>query len=543
MGVLSYVLEVILLRPLQILIWTPARALVHGAIYWSNGIYAKKKRARELAGSPETSLDVYDPILLVSATELSRRIRSRNITAEEVVSRYINRIERVNPLLNGMVADRFDAALEEARAIDRSIAQGDAHVFEDRPFLGAPITIKECIAVKGMPNTYGLRWRQKDCPVAAESSPAIDSLVAAGYIILGVTNTPTLSVTWESDNAIYGRSFNPYDLALNPGGSSSGEAVLLASAASVVGIGTDIGGSICMPALFCGIFGHKPTASLVPTDPPSFMLRESGGSRSNLTKGPLCRYSEDLAPTLSALAGRHLGDPSSVDLSRLRVVVMADGIGHSPFIPAVDREMREAIVRAGESLAEVVAGSAVEFADPLRALADAPFMYGPVFLDGQRPLNETLGGEGHPAASVMWDIVSRLLGRHQYTIGVYGLALDALLLGGAKVADVEPYWSQLQADFEQLLGDNGVLLFPPHPTLAQRHGISLVNKLNFIYTAIFNALGFPVTHAPLGLSKQGIPLGVLVVGRMGQDLTTIAVARELERRFGGWVAPRHIGFA
>ncbi|KAJ1949631.1 Fatty-acid amide hydrolase 2, partial [Linderina macrospora] len=274
-----------MLKPVHWLAFYPARKVLQLGIYRANDIGAKKKHAKTLAKDPRSSLDIYDPLLQHSATELARMIRTGEATAKQVVTAYIERINQVNPLLNGLVADRFDQAIEDAEAIDKLVASGDLSAFESKPFLGVPITIKESIAVKGMPNTYGLFWRQKLEPESSVTSKPVQNIIDAGFIILGVTNTPTLSTTAESDNAIYGRTLNPYNLSLTPGGSSSGEGALIGSGASPIGIGTDIGGSLVIPALYCGVFGHRPTMSMMAHDPTSFPELQTNNARSCFTKG------------------------------------------------------------------------------------------------------------------------------------------------------------------------------------------------------------------------------------------------------------------
>ena len=236
-------------------------------------------------------------LLSLSAVELARRIREKRILSREVVETHIAHIQRVNPDLNAVVRERFDDARREAEAADRRIqaANGD----ELPPFLGVPCTIKECFALTGMPNSSGLVARKGE--IARQDATAVARLRAAGAIPLGVTNVPELCMWMETDNRVYGRTNNPYNVKHIVGGSSGGEGAIIASGASPFGLGSDIGGSIRMPAFFNGVFGHKPSAGLVPGTG-QYPIATNQALR-YLTTGPLARRAEDLMPLLRVLAG------------------------------------------------------------------------------------------------------------------------------------------------------------------------------------------------------------------------------------------------
>ncbi|KAJ1957023.1 Fatty-acid amide hydrolase 2 [Linderina pennispora] len=414
---------------------------------------------------------------------------------------------------------------------------------KNKPFLGVPVTIKECIAVKGLPNTFGLAWRvnTKWSP-APYNSPRTVNLTGAGFIILGVTNNPELLMSWESDTTVYGRCLNPYDLGRTPGGSSSGEGAIVGAAGSVIGIGTDIGGSIRLPAYFCGSFGHKTTSEWIPAEPPHFLSPRTKGKAVCATSGPICRYAEDIAPFVSALIGRDIGDPRSVDLTKLRVVAIPDGFGWQIAISRVDPELRQAVVNVANYLGQQVVGKEnVAFAKAPGQIALSSKNFGPMIFTGEPAPSETLGGEGLPPFNYKKELIPFIFGRSKHTFNSIMLGFF-YALGGKRTRDeVLPFWNQLREEFHELLGENGVLIFPPHPLTTQPHGTSYFNPSNLSYTSVFNGLGFPVTQVPIGLSKDGLPIGVQVVARKHEDLKTIAVALQLEKGFGGWVPPRRFG--
>ncbi|KAM7366374.1 hypothetical protein PAMP_015820 [Pampus punctatissimus] len=273
---------------------------------------------------------INNPLLLVSATQLAKKIRRREVSSVEVVQAYIDRIQEVNPLLNAVEAAQVDKLIEEET--------GGEEVLEDRlPFLGVPLSVKEAFALQGMPHTTGLMSRRG--VVATVDSPPVALLKRAGAIPLGVTNTSELCMWSESHNHLYGITNNPYDLERTPGGSSGGEGSILGGAGAVIGVGSDIGGSIRIPCFFNGIFGHKTTPGVVSNDnqyPPS-----SGRQNEYLSTGPMCRYADDLLPMLKIMAGPNaeaLSLNTKVDLKKLRFFTVPHD-GGSLLIYPVSKEL------------------------------------------------------------------------------------------------------------------------------------------------------------------------------------------------------------
>ena len=302
---------------------------------------------------------VHDPPLTQrSATALARAIREGEVSSREVVDAHIEMCKRYQPRTGAIAVERFDAARREADAADARIATGGEG--ELPPLLGVPCTIKESFAVKGMPNCAGLLARRDHR--AETTAPTVQRLIDAGAIPLGLTNISELTLWIESDNRVYGRSSTPYDSSRAAGGSSGGEGAAVGSGASPFGLGSDIGGSIRIPAFFCGVFGHKPSNGLVPHTG-SYPVPH-GESKRLLGFGPLARRAEDLMPVLRILSGPdgadplvtgdpQLGDPASVSLEGLRVL-----ISESAFVQPIKRELLAARERAAGALA--AAGARLE---------------------------------------------------------------------------------------------------------------------------------------------------------------------------------------
>jgi len=472
-------------------------------------------------------------LLQLSGIELARRIREGDVSSTEVVERHIEQIARVNGRINAVVRDRFEQARVEAKEADERIRARDPA--ELPPLLGVPCTIKESIAVVGMPNSSGMVSRAG--LIASEDATVVARLRSAGAIPLGVTNVPELTVWAATFNRVYGRTNNAYDSRRVAGGSSGGEGAIVGSGASPFGIGTDVGGSIRAPAFCNGVFGHKPSGGLVPGTG-QYPQYEGLVLRFNTT-GPLARRAGDLMPLLRIIAGPdgrdegclpyELGDPDRVDLASLRVLVIEDD-GRRP---RVTPELRHAQQRAAYALAR--RGASVEPIS-LPDLKHSLSIAGAAIVEaGGTSLDETLGGGERTRLGR--EIARLALRRSPYSYPpLFMLALERL--GRAR-----PRWvrrqaergAALRAQLDDLLGEDGVILYPSGRSVAPRHGPTA--PLNFRFFGIFNALELPVTQVPLGLSAEGLPLGVQVVAGRGRDHLTIAAALELERALGGWLPP------
>jgi fatty acid amide hydrolase 2 len=304
------------------------------------------------------------------------------------------------------------------------------------------------------------------------------------------------------------------------------------------GLGADIGGSIRMPAFFNGVFGHKPSSGLVPNTG-QWPIAENEALR-YLSTGPLARRADDLWPLLTVLAGPDgacaaceamaLGDPDAVDLAALRVIDVPDN-GVTP----VSRELRASQRRAAHALGR--AGARVS-SRSFRGLARSLHYWSAMLsAAGGTPFGVLLGAGARKRIGP--ELIRWALGRSPHTLPALALAAfekvpDALPMRTRILVDEA---RALERELSDALGDDGVMLFPPYSRTAPRHYAPLLRPFDFVYTAIINVMGFPATQVPLGLDARGLPLGVQVIAARGNDHLTVAVARHLERVFGGWVPP------
>jgi fatty acid amide hydrolase 2 len=457
-------------------------------------------------------------VLGASALDLAAAIAAGELTSREVVDAHIARLEAFQPRTRAIAVPCFETARAAADA-------ADAHTGDRAPLHGVPCTIKESFAAAGLPNTAGLVSRRE--LRAERDAPTVARLREAGAIPLGLTNTSELCMWIESENRVYGRSSSAYDARRTAGGSSGGEGAAVGSGGSPFGLGSDIGGSVRIPAFFNGVFGHKPTPSLV-TNEGQFPAAE-GESERLLSPGPICRRAEDLMPVLRILAGPDgagLGDPAEVSIEGLEVVVV-EGDGLVP----VSRRMAGALQRAAGALQALGARVRTERIKSLRTAFN-------VFLAELSAANTTtfgaLLGDGEP---VRLRTALRRGSPHTRATKLI-LAAEHLqhLTTERQTERMRAAGRKLTRRLTELVGD-GVLLYPPHPWVVPRHGWTIGLPMAIAYTAVFNLAGTPATEVPAGLDDRRLPLGVQVVGRPGADHVTIAVACALERALGGWVDP------
>jgi fatty acid amide hydrolase 2 len=469
-----------------------------------------------------------------SASELAAAIRARELTSREVVEEHLALLQRVNPRINAVVCPRFEQARADADAADRRVAEAGPGE-ELPPFLGVPCTIKESFAVEGMPNCAGLVSRKDHR--APETAPAAARLMEAGAIPMGLTNVPELTMWPETINRVYGRTNNPYDASRTAGGSSGGEGAAVGSGASPIGLGSDIGGSIRIPAFCNGVFGHKPSPGLVPNTG-QFPDSDLGDSAYLLATGPLVRRAADLMPFLKAIAGPDgrdpgcvelpLGDPAEVDIDGLEVLVTDD----ASIVP-LRGEVRAARDRAAEALAG--AGARVRQVS-LRSLRRVLDLYLTALGRGSGASFRLLIEEATGSPVNLRTLLRRGGPHTPFTRLLLASEWTSNMVPERRVRKAIAAGQALRRELAEIVGD-GVLLYPPLPRVAPRHNRTLARPWIFSSMFVFNLAGMPVTQVPLGLGRKGLPVGVQVGAAPGRDDLTIAAALELERACGGWVPP------
>uniref|UniRef100_A0A0A9ZDX3 Fatty-acid amide hydrolase 2 n=1 Tax=Lygus hesperus TaxID=30085 RepID=A0A0A9ZDX3_LYGHE len=483
---------------------------------------------------------IKDEILKMSMTEVASKIRKGELKSSRVVKAYIARIREVNPLLNAVTDERFEEAVKEAEAVDRLIESKSKPVElleKETPLLGVPITVKESCQVKGMSFAVGSTPRigMKGGKDGAAVKEARDS----GAIILCVTNTPELCLSWEAHNLVTGITRNAYNYYRTSGGSSGGEGALAGAAGSLCGISSDIGGSIRVPALFNGVFGHKPTPGYIPME--GHYPREPSFDNF-LSIGPLVRYAEDLPLMMKALSTE-----SSVQKLRLEVpvdvkklnVFYQETAGYSLVATPVDEDIVDSIRRACSHLQ--LKGCKVSKTD-IPLLSDSVEIGASVLLEieGVPDLLASSKTKSKDQQSLFGEIVKSHFNMSEFSYAglMFMLLYESKFFMNAKERlKYRALAEKLKSQFLEMLGENGVFLYPTYPCPAVHHNETFSKLSGVMYPLIFNALSMPSTHVTMGLGRDNLPVGFQVVAAPHQDRLCFAVARELEIQFGGWVPP------
>ncbi len=468
-----------------------------------------------------------------SAVAIAEAIRAGRVSSRAVVDAHIEVLERVNPTINAVVVPRYEQARAEADAADaRVAAAGDGEQLP--PLLGVPCTIKESIALEGMPNCAGLLAR-RDLR-ATETAPVAQRLIDAGAIPLGVTNTSEVCLWIESNNRVYGRTRNALRPRRIAGGSSGGEGAAIGAGGSPIGLGSDVGGSIRVPAFFNGVFGHKPSLGLVPNTgawPPAH-----GEVLRMVVNGPLTRRAEDLMPLLRILAGpdgvdpvareMELGDPAAVSLDGLRVVITDHGLSRplARDLAAAREQAAGALAAAGATIERVSMRSMQRAYELYLAVArrrrDRPG--GAADRRGRRARLAARPVRARRAAHDADADLARRRARVGTVVAAAGAQDDRL---GARVRRGGRRDDRRRRDAAS----------PATPPSRRAMAGPSAASGGCSRWRCSTSPAVPVTQVPLGLNADGLPLGVQVAAGPGRDHVSIAVAHELERVFGGWVPP------
>jgi len=464
--------------------------------------------------------------LLLSAREIAAQIRRKAVSPVDVARAHLDRIERLNPKLNAFVDCNPEAVLSQAREAEKAILRGD----ELGPLHGVPVSIKSAIDVAGHRCEAGTRLRAGH--IAAEDAPLVARLRAAGAVILGVTNTPELLMAWETDNLLYGRTNNPWDLTRTAGGSSGGEAAAIAAGLSAGGVGSDGGGSIREPAHFCGICGLKPTPGRIPS---TGHFPKSGGPFALIgVVGPMARTVEDVRTLFEVMAGWDDGDACAAPVEVREIQETAVQAVHIGFFEddgrtPVTEETRSAVNRAASLL--LSCGFRVEPFRP-EGLEESRQLWWEFFgTAGGMILGPMLRGHESELSPILREFHAWTKAAPAHT----GESLLAAWLGRDEVR--EKILRQMRK--------YPVLICPTAAIPAFRHGErewqvegKTVKYLDaWSYCEWFNLLGFPAAVVPMGYSEQGLPIGVQIVGRPWQEEVVLAVAAKLEKERGPWQSP------
>jgi amidase len=430
-----------------------------------------------------------------TATDLARMLREREVSAREVLDAHLGRIGLWNPVVNAIVTRTTEFALDRAAGLDEALARGE----EPGPLHGLPIAHKDLVDTAGIRTTYG-------SPIFADHVPDVDEpfvarLRAAGTVLVGKTNTPEFGAGSHTFNRVFGPTRNPYDPSRSAGGSSGGSAAALATGMVPIADGSDLGGSLRNPASFCGVVGFRPT--LTDEDP-----------RELSVDGPMARTVADVALLWSAMSGSPRLSVDG-DVAGLRVAWAPAGGGRYPVDPAVF-----AVVDAARPTFESLGCRTVESSPDLDGAREVFFTL------RARSFAEDYGGlladhRDEIKATVVWNI--------EQGLALDGAAVDAAL---ERMRSVRAAADRFFATVDYLV--QPVSQVPPFPVKVEYptevDGEAMTTYLDWMESCwSITVLGGPAISVPCGFTDDGLPIGVQIVGKPGDDGGLLRLAHAFER--------------
>lgn len=478
------------------------------------------------------------PLVYRSATEIARLLRTRKITAREMLDQCLDQYARHNDTLNAVVVTDIERARKAAAAADRRLKRGKPLGIFD----GVPMTAKESFDWTGTPSTWGApRLRDN---IASSDAVAVKRLTDAGAVIYGKTNVPLMLADWQSFNDVYGTTNNPWDTTRAPGGSSGGSAVALATGMSALEIGSDIGASIRNPAHYCGVYGHKPTWGVVPYR--GHYLPGIVHPSDISVAGPLARSARDLASMLKLLAGSDgpeargiritLPPAPQTSLKQFRVAVML-----SDPVSEVDQPVQDLIAGLAQFL-ERKAKKLSMTARPDLSTREVMDIY--VTLLRSATSRRQTEEEFKSNAAKVAGFAAADDSYYARMLRAFVLPHRSWLMANERRHQMRLIWDRFFEDWDVLLCPAAASAAFPHDHVGERHERTiLVNGRKVPTTDQLFWAGYsccfllPSTVAPLGLTPQGLPSGVQIITRQYGDMTAIRFAELLEQEYAGFVPP------
>ncbi len=477
-----------------------------------------------------------------TATDMLAALRARRLSAVELLELHRRRIDRHNPGLNAIVEPDFERARGVAEAADARRSRG-----EDAPLLGLPLTLKESINVKGLRTTVGMpQWAEFR---SEHDAPVTTRVRAAGAVIMAKTNVPPMLADWQSANPVYGRANNPWDLARSPGGSTGGGSAAVAAGLTPLEYGSDIGGSIRVPAAFCGVYGHRPSETALPRSGQFPMPPLPNAAVVMGVQGPLARSADDLDLALDVAAGPDVGEDVAwrlavpparrARLAEFRVAVLPpiDWVPVDTEVLAAQEELAARLGRLGCAVKTVqpegLGDHRRHYALYLALLAAVTSARLPE--EARRQKLDVLRTRDDE-----WAAAQRR--------GMESVAPDYIAWHGQR--------EQQRAAWRAFFREWDVLLTPaffgpafPHqdkpypPTAAsirdtvEVNGRPVLYELGLVYPAVSTLAGQPATAFPVGLTRAGLPIGLQAIGPYLEDRTPIRFAALVAREWGGFRPP------
>jgi amidase len=471
-----------------------------------------------------------------SATGMMRALRSKEVSAAELLELHIERIERLNGPLNAVVIKDYERARTAAKAADAARARG-----EDGALLGLPLTIKDAIDVQGLPTTCGVVERAETYP--ERDARIVASARAAGAVIMGKTNVPANAADWQTENLLFGRTGNPWNLDRVPGGSSGGAAAAVGAGLVPLEYGSDIGGSIRYPAAWCGVYGHRPSSTAIPDSGHFPGSPLPNPTLQFNTLGPIARTAEDLALGFETVAGPDIGEevgwrlelPAArhTRLSEFRVGIYpgADWRPVDPQIVAAIEELATALRKAGATVSEAQPEGFGDGRDHNEVFVSI----GAAIQGSRLPIEERKSRISSILAGT--DPFGPTRAHHLEATAAEYIALHA------RREQYRARWRAFFREWDVVLAPIVIAPAPPHSALpsdqrvAEFDGKAVSFRVQSSYAGLSIMTGIPGTAIPIGMSADGLPISIQVLGPYLEDRTTIEFARLVGQEIGGYQRP------
>ncbi len=448
--------------------------------------------------------------------KIAEAIRTKKVSAKQITIAFLDRIDSINPQINAIIASNAEAAVKQAERADMTLATGET----PGKLFGVPMTIKDSLDTFDMTTTWGTTGRQDFRP--GRDATCVSRLRNEGAILLGKTNTPEFTLSFKTDNLLFGRTNNPHDFTKTPGGSSGGAAAAIASGCTPFDIGTDTGGSIRLPAHFCGIAGIKPTSGRVPCT--GNALPSTGLLATLSQPGPMARRVDDLIYLLDIIKGPDFEDPNAVAASwedPLAIDISGFRIGYhlDNGISTPSSEIQDAIKMTIALLTS--AGFSCRESRP-NGLEMAGFIYSRLFAadNGEMVhllLEDCRTNQASPAVS---EIVNR----------------QEDLLSASELSQLIQLWQNYQSSMLSYFLDHDLLICPVNAKTAISHD-HREDFSDYTYTAAYNLTGWPSVVIRAGSDADGLPVGVQILSRPFAEHDALALAAWLEEQLGVFEGP------
>jgi len=476
-------------------------------------------------------------IAFAPARKLAAMVRNRKIGAAELLDHFLARVEKYNPKLNAIVATDVPGARKRARAADRALAKGEVW----GPFHGVPMTVKEALDVKGLPTTFGLPEFKEHS--AATNAIAVDRWLGAGAIVFGKTNVPPWLADSQSANPVYGRTNNPWDVTRTPGGSSGGSSAAVSAGLSAIEVGSDIASSIRNPAIYTGIYGHKPTYGICP--PRGHAVRGRISPDDINVIGPLARSASDLDLALSVMAG-----PDEIDSMGYRLALP----------PSKKKQLKD--FKVAVMLSDPTSEVDQEIQDSLQNLADFLARRKAKVNDKARPaidmervhwLFNTMLRAATSYRQTDEEFARNIPAAEALAAGDQGFLARAMRGQTIRHRDwliLDEERHKLRHAWHEFFKEYDLLLCPLVPTAAQPHDSRPVGQRTvtingreqpfgqiLFWAGLTGLFYLPATALPTGFARNGMPIGIQAVAPQYGDLTAIHLAKLLEKEYHGYTPP------